>query len=304
MRFRGVLVALVVLLGLSAALAAASGYEVSSSGAIDVPERTVEVQQQSHTIDSLIRAEAGDQVTVSVDAPEEVYRLHIRNSDERIEASQRGDGSATFTYDLTGYEPGSYAVSPYADGVYRDVLPLLVSGYDVGVDAPASVAANNQLEVTLAVTRTDDAVAPEPAKVQVVLANEGETRTIEAFPSGSGYVATVDASALDAGTYSLYGIAQGTEEASGRQELLGQSDGRSVTIQEETARTPVTTDDETTRATTPPATSATSDGNSAITPRPRTGTPGAETTGEATPGFTVLGTAVAVLVGLFMLGRR
>ncbi|WP_159900250.1 hypothetical protein [Salinirussus salinus] len=356
MRPRGLLVVLVVALSLSAALTAASGYQVSSDRAIDVPERTVDVQQQSHTIDSMIRARAGDQVTVSVDAPEEVYRLHIRNSEERIEASKRGDGSDTFTYDLSGYEPGSYAVSPYADGVYQDVLPLLVSGYEVAADAPSEVEQGDQFQVAIDVSRVDTAVPPEPAKVQAVLAGDGEVNTVEASASGSGYVATVDASSLDAGEYTLYGIAQGEEEAFGRQELLGQSDGRSLTVREGAASTPPSTDNgdrgagdgtevpppttSVSSPVTPPSTtvtptsppepptdsgpgttspppsgdktgraatqSATSDGSgeSAITPRTRTGTPPAETTGDGTPGFTVLGTAVAVLVALLLLGRR
>ena len=244
MRPRGAVAVLVLALSLSAALAAASGYHVSSDGATDIPERTVEVQQQTHTIDSMVRARAGDRVTVSVDAPDEVYRLHIRNSDERIVASKPGRGSGTFTYDLSGYEPGSYAIMPDADGVYQDVLPLLVSGYEVTVDAPSTAERGAQVEVSLDVSRVDTAVPPAPAKVQVVLAGGGETRTVEAAASASGYVATVDTSALDAGEYTLYGIAQGNEETSGRQELLGQSDSHSLTVREETGSTAPTGTDE------------------------------------------------------------
>lgn len=227
------LVLLVVVAGL-AALAAADGYVVSSPDATAVPERTVDVSGESHTIDELIIADPGENLTTDVSAPDEVYRLHVRNSDERIEASKRGSGSGTFSFDLDGYEPGSYAVAPNADGTYRDVLPVLVQGYAVDANAPGTVGPSEEAEVTVEVTATDQRVPGSPARVQVVVANDAETHTVEATQSESAYVATVDASELSTGDYTLYGVVQGENQAFGRQEMLGRSDGQSLSVREAT----------------------------------------------------------------------
>jgi len=119
----------------------------------------------------------------------------------------------------------------YQDGSYETVQPLLVSGYDVAVDAPASVGSDGSAEVTVDLTAT--AASADPANVQVIVAQGDTTETFDASGGGGEYTATIDGGALEEGDYTVYAVAQGDEEAFGRSELLGLSDGHSLAVEAE-----------------------------------------------------------------------
>jgi hypothetical protein len=155
--------------------------------------------------------------------------VYVYNNEEQILAQQRGaGGDETFTFDLSGYEPGSYAVVTYHDGDYTAIQPVVVSGYDVTMDAPGSVASDEQFTITADVTPT--AVNGAPDAVRITLVTGGNTITVQATKNGNGYTATVDASTLDETTYEVYALAQSDTEAFGRYEVLGFSDSRSLSV--------------------------------------------------------------------------
>ncbi|MCU4802127.1 hypothetical protein OB920_17260 [Halobacteria archaeon HArc-gm2] len=226
------LLALVVVVSLAPAAGAQSGFEISSSDTTPIPERTETVGGNTFTIDSMIRADEGDTVTLDVTAPnEDIYRLELRNKDNQVVDQPQGTGDESFTFDLSNYEHGSYAFAVSQDGSYEKVQPLLVSGYDVAVDAPESVGSDGSAEVTVDLTET--AASGDPANVQVIVAQGDTTETFDASGGDGEYTATIDGGALEAGDYTVYAVAQGDEEAFGRSELLGLSDGHSLTVEAE-----------------------------------------------------------------------
>ncbi|MFC7197235.1 hypothetical protein ACFQL4_25660 [Halosimplex aquaticum] len=192
------MIAITVLAAVPSSLAAADGYQIRSSDADSMPERTVEFQDSTFTIDSLITADPGDEIGVDVSAPDEVYRVYVYNSEEQIVASKRGNGSQSFSFDLSGYEPGSYPIAAYHDGDYEAVQPLVVEGYDVSVDAPSSVTHGESATIEIEVEQT--AASSSPAHVRAVIANDEEHLVVNASESGGTYVATFDGDELSTGS--------------------------------------------------------------------------------------------------------
>lgn len=226
----GVLVIVCVIA--SAAAVAQSGYAISSTESTSVPERTFDLQGESHTVDSRISVAPGAAVSVDVAAPDEVYRVYLYNGDQQIVDRQRGDGDGSFTFDLSGYEPGSYAITAHSRETdqHEAVMPVLVEGYDVTVDGPSSVSADESFDVTI--TMSEGAASGDPASVSAVLASDGDEHTVTASGGDGEYTASVAAEDLDAGEYNVYGVVQGTDEAFDRDELLGLAEGSSLTVGE------------------------------------------------------------------------
>jgi len=213
---------------------AADGYQISPQDAMSVPERTVDFQDQTYTVDSTIRTSPGEEVTVDVTAPDEVYRVYIYDNEEQIVTSQRGNGSASFDFDLGGYEPGSYVITTYArdSGKYTAVQPLLIEGYSVDLEMSSEMTTDETIEVTVDVTPT--AADGEPANVKVVIAENSREEVITATESDGQYVATINGADLETEEYTVYGIAQTDDQAfdRDRKELIGLSDGVTLTVSE------------------------------------------------------------------------
>jgi PGF-CTERM protein len=325
--------------------AMAAGYEISASDTTSIPERTVEVEGSSFTIDSMVRVSPGATVSVDVSAPDEAYDVYIYNSEEQVVDTARGEGDDSFSFTFSGYEPGSYAITTYNDGYYEAVQPVLVSGYDVSVDAPSSVSSGESFDVALDVTAT--AADTSPDNVNVIVAQGGTTHEVDATENGGEYTATIAGDELNEGDYTVYGVVQGADQAFGQQELLGLSNGQSLTVESDSgndgsnsnpdsrdgsestateADSPVTTTDstdsnatnssdgvptdtETGTSTEPPTTTSTKTVTETATPTETDNgviTPGEETMTESTdsngPGFTVVGTVVA-LATIALFGR-
>ena len=224
-----VLLALVAVTAVGAQVSA-NGYDISSPDATSVPERTVDLQGQSHTVDAAIVADGGSQITVDVSAPDEVYRVYLYNSDEQIVEQQRGNGSDSFSFDLSGYEPGSYAITAHSrnSDQHEAIIPVLVRGYDVDASAPAEVDEGETFDVTIDVTPT--ASSGSPSLVKTVLVDADGEDTIEATGSDGSYTASVDAGTLSDGEYTVYGVVQGADTAFGRNELLGHDEAGTLTV--------------------------------------------------------------------------
>lgn len=333
LRTTGTLLALVLAVSVAPAAMAAT-FEISASDTTPIPERTVEVEGQSFTFDTMVRVNQGDSISIDVSGPDELYDVYLYNSDKSIEASERGSGDESFSFDLSGYEPGSYVVSVYYDGTHDTVQPVLVSGYDVSVDAPSSVSDGESVDVSVDLAAT--AASSSPANVKVIAAQGGTTHEADATGSDGEYTATFDASTLDEGDYDVYAVAQGDEEAFGEQELLGLSDEHALTVEadsngdgsndggdspdesdgdesaddgdndatEENDAGANPPDEETATdadtETDSPTEAVTETDDEVITPGDETST---ESTGASGPGFTVVGALVAVAV-VALLGRR
>lgn len=238
-RVVGVVVGTVLLLaGIHGVLA--QGYQISSPEETAVPERSVDFQGETYNLDTLIRADVGEQVTVSVTAPDRFYRANVYNSQGNIVESKAGDGSGTFSYTLSKsiYEPGSYMITTVEDGDYTAVQPLLIQGYEVGLTAPETVTTDETLSVDVTVTATASSGTPEI--VQVAIIDQTTTETVTATQSDGTYTATIDASQLSAGEYSVYGVVRDSEEAFGENELVGMSDGTSIEVKIPSTPTPTT----------------------------------------------------------------
>ncbi len=228
-------VAVVLLVGLAAGPpAVADGhFDIAVPDALDLPPRTVTVQDQTFTVDGTLRTDPGVSHAVEVTAPDEVYRVYVYNSDGQVEEQQRGDGPETFTFDFAGYANGSYALAISHDGDIEDVFPVVVSGYDVSHDAPGTAEPGDPVEVTVDVTPT--LADGPPAAVTVVLADEATSvRETAELQSDGRYAATVSTADLDAGTYTVWAVAQGDEQAFGHQEVLGMSTPAAVELTDAT----------------------------------------------------------------------
>lgn len=275
--------------------AQSASFGIDVTGSADVPDRTVTFQQTDYVITAIAREHVDGTLQVQTTAPSgSPYRLYLYNSDQTIVDSSKETGSATVTFDLTGLSVGTYMLTIY-DGDYRAVYPVVVEGYSVDVTSPS--AAEPGADVSVSVQAAPTAASGSPSRVEVVLADAEHTvRTTATHQTGDQYEAVVSLDGLDAGTYHLYAVAQGSNQAFGHYELLGVSDSHTVTIQSETggggggggggSQTSQTTVPQTTPGTTgtpavTPRTTETGDSTSGTTEQPPTHTQ--STTATPTP---------------------
>ncbi|WP_135534923.1 hypothetical protein [Halostella pelagica] len=209
-------------------------YEMTVSDAIETPVRTVTLQETDHEISSLTVVDPGESVSVSVSGPNETYRVYLYNGDEQIVSERRGDGDGSFTFDLSGYDPGSYMLAVQQDGYYRTVHPVVVRGYEVTVDAAEEVTVGDDLTVTANVSRIAD--APSPDSVEVTVVDDETTVRASATQTSEGtYTASVSTGDIGTGEYSLYAGVRSDDPAFGERAVVGIS--RSVDLSVEQDRT-------------------------------------------------------------------
>jgi len=303
-------------------------FQITSEDSKSVPERSVDFRGTTYQVDSFIVADTGEEINVSVTGPEESYRVYVYNSDEQLVDSRAALGNDRIAFDLEGYEPGSYAVTVYQAEDYEAIVPLVVEGYDVSVDAPENITADEDMSVQVNVERngTDES----PAAVSAVISSGGDELIVDATGSDGEYTATVEAGSLESGNYTVYGLVRGDQEVFGRNEVRGVSDSVSLSVRNATAtatraaagtatptgtaeptQTPTITAtrsdmDETatpTEATTPAVTETEAAGaeESAITPDMDSQP---ETTSGSGPGFTSTLTVAAVALAVVLWRRR
>ena len=219
-------------------IAATDGsYDISVDGSVDTPDRVVTLEGNDYTVSAIGVVAPGEPIEVAVDAPADAtYDLYLYNDDRQSEA-RINDASATETFD-GDYPAGSYMVAVYADGNFVTVHPVVVSSYDVTLDAPQAAAPGDTVEFTVDlenVAGTEENLD----SVQVVVSNDGEYETISATEAGDGsYTATTTLS--ETGEYLVYGNVRGEETAEGQKELLGVSQSTTVSVEESTP-TPTST---------------------------------------------------------------
>lgn len=217
-------VAVVCLVGAAAApaLAADAGYDISAPDATELPNQTVTFRDVTYPVDGYLRTTAGANNTIEVTAPGE-YRLVVYDNKGEIREMRRGDGSGAHTFDFSGYGFGTYLVVLNHGNDIKDVVPVIVRGYRMSHDAPETAEVGEHVSVWVETTRLvpDDA----PNGVTVVVSNEETTVMTTAHRQSDGsYRANVSLADLDAGTYSVWAIAECTVEAFGYTELEGMSE--------------------------------------------------------------------------------
>lgn len=211
---------------------AASDYAVSTGSEIDTPTRTVEVEGSQYTMSSVATATVDGSVAISVQVPSDTsYVLDIYNDDEQaVVDTHSGYESQTESIDLSGVEPGTYAITLKNDGNVEAVKPLVVEGVSVSLSVPSEIDATDSLTVTVETASIDGET--EPQNVEVAVWNGDETIRVDATDTGSGtYEATVEE--LAAGDYQVYAAAQGSGTVMGEPNAIGISDGASVTVSED-----------------------------------------------------------------------
>jgi hypothetical protein len=216
-----------------------SEYSMSSPGEVEIPARDLTVDGEDYTVRAVGRVAPGETVRVDVSAPENAeYSVYLYNKDLGIEDTDAMSGSGRATFSTDDLSPGSYLAAVY-DGGILEVLPVVVEGYEVTVDAPASADGEFTADVTVA----DGAFTDEPPEVQVVLGDDGRSvRTTASRVADGEYRATVTTDGFEPGTYALYGVVRGEEETEGGDRvILAVSDRHEIRLGAESTSTPTAT---------------------------------------------------------------
>lgn len=212
---------------------AAGPYGLDSPSTVDVPDQTVMGDGEFLTVRDIARVEKGEGFVVQTTAPESAtYWVELRNMHGIVvdsSASLRGSDSTTFTTDHL--RPGSYVAVLRDRGTVRAVLPVVIEGYDVSVEAPGSAEAES--DVTVSAELTAAPTAPDMERVELIVVDESNGKVVVQQPmtaDGSGYTTTFRLD--DPGEYTLGVNVRGASTVRGFDELLGFSDAHAVSLTE------------------------------------------------------------------------
>ena len=223
--------------GAVAATYQSDDYSMSAPGEVEIPERSLTVDDEEYAVRAFGRVSPGDTVRIDVSAPEDAeYSVYLYDRNLRIEQTEGGlSGSDRAAFSTGSLSPGSYLAAVY-DGGIIDVYPVVVEGYRVTTEAPESVGG----EFTVNVTVADGALTREPPAVQVVLGDDERSVRVDAERVADGeYRATLPTDGFDAGTYALYGVVRGEEETEGGERvILAVGDRHEVEVEATATDTP------------------------------------------------------------------
>lgn len=202
---------------------AGPGETLTIENSLDVPDRVATYDGTNYTISAVRRADPGDTIRVSTTVVEsDSYRVHIRNrKDDLVDSSNRLTENTTVSFNLTGYDPGTYLVGLNQDGSYRAIQPLVVRGFAVAATVPSEAQTGSEITVSADITRLRGSDDPT---VQAVVGNDSHVVRVNATLRDGRYEATVSLDSLSPGTYAGYVVVRGPDRAFGEPELLGVSD--------------------------------------------------------------------------------
>lgn len=194
-----------------------SSYDLAVEDSIETPERTVTIEGEEYTLDSVGAVEPGESLRVDVTVPsEDVYDVELRNADEQVVDRRRVEQSTSVSFDtgVLQLDPGTYALAIVKDQEITAVQPVVVSGYQLSVDLPASVAPGESAVATVDVTYT--ALDSAPEGIEVVAFRGDEVIRVSADKTGDRqYEATLSfAEDAPTGQYNVYAVAKGDEQLS------------------------------------------------------------------------------------------
>lgn len=231
-------VALVLLCStLSFGVAAQSQYSLTVDGGIDTPDKTVTIEGQSFDVSETVRVEPGEEIAVETSGPtDEQYRVNLLNKKNQIAASNNTlSGAESFSFETEGLNPGSYVVAVYgADGNYKTIQPVVISGYDVSADVDNTVEEDSESTITVEVDPKQNAPELESVKVMISNDDEDDFQTLTASESSDGtYTATTTFET--SGEFDVFATVRGTDTFNGEQEILGISDVQSVIVDDDSS---------------------------------------------------------------------
>lgn len=211
---------------------AAGSYGLDSPSAVDVPDRTMSIGYEEFEVGGIARVSQGEDFVVRAAVPSDTpYRIELYSSLRMgvaiSDRTLRGDDSVSFE---TGYlTPGSYVAALFEGTEIRAVLPVVVEGYTVSVDAPDTVEAGTDATITATLTKAPD--SPDRSRVELVVVDRasGEIVTQRTMTAdASGHSATV--SPDEPGEYDVYVNVRGQKSVRDRRVLLGFSDPRTLSV--------------------------------------------------------------------------
>jgi hypothetical protein len=236
-----VLVALLLIgsVGVVVSTAQSSEYSLSSPNEIEIPARDLTVNGENYTVRSVGRVTPGETIRVDVSAPENAdYSVYLFDESRRIVNTDTMTGSGRATFSTGTLSPGSYLAAVYDEEILA-VYPVVLQGYDLTLDAPAT----SNDGVTVNITVNDGALAREPPVVQLVFGTDSRTVRIDATRVTDGeYQASVPTDRFELSTFPLYGVVRGEQRTEdGNQVILAISDRHEVQLTAPSTPTPTNT---------------------------------------------------------------
>jgi hypothetical protein len=173
-----------VVFGAAAVVTATEHYDVTSAGSTDVPDRTLTLAGQDFEIESVGRAEPGEAIEATTQAPDgKEYILYLYNNQvDRIDFSRMtGNDSASFPTE--GLDPGTYVLVVRADREFQSIHPVVVAGYDPAVETTGEVTPGEPFTVEVDPDAEEYENAPDVGSITVVRTENGEAvEEVEATP--------------------------------------------------------------------------------------------------------------------------
>ena len=238
--------------GLIGGVTADESYDITvENGEVSIPERTETIAGYEFTVDSIAPISEGEPLDVTTTAPAgEFYfaSLYDSSQDLIVDTTLRGPNSTSFDTAALDLDPGTYAVAIVAGGP-EAIQPVVIEAYQMSLSASGSVeqGANITADITL------DGADPEPASVDVIIANESINQTTTAQKvTDQTYEAEIPADYAP-GEYRLYAVARETTSGSTTdvQDILSMSDENTLEITESAADTGNDTESSTADGTAP-----------------------------------------------------
>lgn len=115
------------------------------------------------------------------------------------------------------------------DGDYLAIHPLLIRGYMVSVSAPAEAAIDEPLRVE---ATPQQLRGTELDHVEFIVTDGTDRVRKNATKSGDTYVADIDVSSLDPGSYEVYATVRGSNVVFGEAEFFGVNQGQQLDLVE------------------------------------------------------------------------
>ena len=210
----------------------AGGYGLDSPSTVDVPDGVVSGEGELFTVREIARVPHGEPFRLRTAAPAgAAYGVELRDMNggvvEVSNRTLRGNDSISFaTGDI---RPGSYVAVLSDHGGPQAVLPVVIEGYAVSVDAPETAEAGADL--TVSATLVADPAAPDVGEVELAIVDRasGEVAVQRAATADrGGYSATVRLD--DPGEYDVFVNVRGARSTKGHKEVLGFSDARTLSV--------------------------------------------------------------------------
>lgn len=225
-----------ILLLLSSAIVVAADTadgELSVAGSVETPTETVTTDEldSEFEVDAFATLSAGDSLDADIALSDDsAFDVYLYDNDGQNVDRVGGTGSDSVTFDTDSLKSGTYVLALYVDGNYIDIHPVIITGYDVTVDAPSEVSSDDE-SMLVSADVTPTALDIDPASVEIAVWDDDTVLRKTAEDRGDGqYEATFPMSDLEEGSYSVSAVAQGTDTVNGEREALGISDSDALTV--------------------------------------------------------------------------